>query len=444
MTLVHTALDRTSPPLSRSLASRLVWTAGLAIVLSAPSLAASTGADVTVHDLYGSQHWGSEGSTHAYSVGTIACNQGTEPVSWCDDSNDGCLPGATTLDHPVIGQHLYRLKDGRFEQIGMSWLKHGFSVVATSSAGCGDGTCSQSLGERDHLEVGCTDAYSATQNGIQSRLGLRSAANPTTGEHLAEPIGGIVGTIDERLQVEAADIDPGLNPGARYWIEGHYVARDDAADGNALNNTSYREVSFDIGTLELLLVGETQRQQSAIAAWQSADPEVEILAIDLPDHDPVERFHAARRVSFSEGTWHYEYVLHNLNSDRGARGFGIRFPGSATITDIGFRDVDYHSGEIYDVTDWSIETDPDQGTVDWATDSYAFDEHANALRWGTLYSFWFDSDQPPEGAIHTLELFKPGAPTQVDTVLLQFPDATFVFLDGFELGDASAWSSHTD
>lgn len=411
----------------------------LTLDLPVASLAASGGADVTVHELNGTRHWGSEGTTHAYSIGTVACSQGTEPVNWCDDDNNGCLPDATVADHPVIGQNLYRLTNGRFEQIGMSWLKHGFSAVAVSSPGCGDGTCSQSVGERDHLEVGCTDAYSAAFNGNQP-LGKRSSVNPTTGEHPVRPSSGGDG-IDERLQVEEGDIDPSLNPGARYWVEGHYVAPDDADDGNALNNASYREVSFEIGTLELILIGSTQRRESAIAAWESVDPQVELVSVDLINHDPAERFHAARRVSGAAGDWHYEYVIHNLNSDRGARRFEIRFPGTVSVTAAGFRDVDYHSGEVYDTSDWSIDVDLAQGTVEWYTDPYAVDEHANALRWGTMYSFWFDADQPLEGVVHTLELFKPGAPSQVDQVVIPFPDATFVFSDGFEGGNLSQWSS---
>lgn len=413
----------------------VVW---LAIGLPTSSLAADTGADVTVHELSGTRHYGSEGNTHAYSIGTVACSQGTEPVSWCDAVNDGCLPGATVEDHPVIGQNLYRLKNGRFEQIGMSWLKHGFSAVAVASPGCGDGTCGQSVAERDFLEVGCTDAYSATQNGLQP-LGPRSSVNPTTGEHPERP-SGMVSGIDERLQVEEGDIDPGLNPGARYWVEGHYVTEDDSQDGNAMNNTSHREVIFQPGTLELILTGTTQRRASAITAWQAADPYVELVPVDLPDHQPAERFHAARRISGQVGDWHNEYVIHNLNSDRAARAFEIRFPGPVNISSAGFRDVDHHSGEPYDTTDWAIEIDGAQGLVRWSTDTYDIDEDANALRWGSMFSFWFDADEPLEGVVHTLELFKPGTPQQVDQVVVPFLDPAFIFSDEFESGDLSGWS----
>ena len=78
--------------------------------------------------------------------------------------------------------------------------------------------------------------------------------------------------------------------------------------------------------------------------------------------------------------------------------------------------------------------------MEWSTDTFATDQNANALRWGTMFTFWFDADVPPAGALHTLELFKPGVPS---SVLVEFPDGEWIFQDGFESGDTSNWSSST-
>jgi len=75
--------------------------------------------------------------------------------------------------------------------------------------------------------------------------------------------------------------------------------------------------------------------------------------------------------------------------------------------------------------------------VEWSTDDEVTDPDANALRWGTMFTFWFDADQPSAGAVHTLELFKSGLPAAVD---IPFDGPTAVFDDGFESGDTSAWS----
>jgi len=399
---------------------------------------ANVGPDVTVFELYSPDHYGSVGTIHAYAVGTVSCNQGTEPLNWCDENNNGCADGADVTDHPVIAQNLYRLKEGRFEQLGMSWLKHGFLSVNGSRAGCGDGSCEIPPEGGDQLGVGCTDPYGAGLNGSRP-LGRRSTTNASTGEHPVRPPNGGSGFIAERLQVEEADIDPSLNAGAQYWVEGHYVAPDDAMDGNGLNNASFNLASFD-GAFNMTLSGGTVQEQAAIYAWPAADPEVEVLKVDAPFSNPAERFYAARRVTPGAGTWHYEYAIQNLNSDRSAQAFRIQFGSNATITNVGFRDVEHHSGEPYDTTDWDMTVDSPPGSVVWSTATFVPAEDANALRWGSMFSFWFDADVPPAGSVHTLEFFKPGGPSEVE---INFPDGDWIFQDGFESGDTSAWSDAT-
>src|SRR5438128_2716700 len=78
----------------------------------------STGPDVIVGNLEGWGKWGAVGSVAGYTVGTNSCNIGDQVLPWIANSNS----------HPVIGQNVYRLKNGRFEQIGMSWVKHGWGA----------------------------------------------------------------------------------------------------------------------------------------------------------------------------------------------------------------------------------------------------------------------------------------------------------------------------
>jgi len=407
---------------------------GLLAILAAvawahTALAGTTGPDVTVHYLPSVFNWGSSGGIRGYSVGTTSCNIGDTPLWWCDDTRAYC----SDEQHPVIGQNLYRLENGRFEQIGMSWLKHGFLSLNTPDGSCGN--CQGPPHGGDQLGIGCTGAYGSSLNG-QRNLGLRSEVNPSTGAFpYPETFVGFSQVYDQRLKVAESEIDPAIHPEARFWVEGQYVAPDDAAAGNGLNNASHREVTVSAGSFNLNPIGSTIRKLPAISAWPAVDPTVELVNVDVRG-TVAERFHAATKVSSAGGgTYHYEYAIHNLNSDRAARVFTADFPAATTITNVGFHDVDHHSGEPYATTDWTISVDGGAGSVSWSTDTFAVDQNANALRWGTTYSFWFDADRPPNGMTHTLELFKPG-----DVADANVPFTGQIFTDGFESGDVSRWS----
>jgi hypothetical protein len=345
-------------------------------------------------------------------------------------------------DHPVIAQNLFRVKEGRFEQIGMSWLKHGF--VSTNSFDSACGSCQQPPAGGNQLGVGCTDAYGSGLNGSRP-LGMRSEVNATTGL-FPFPYTVIPSPqdIDQRIQVLQDDLDPVLNPGALYFMEGQYVTGDDALEGNGLNNASYRRATVNGSTYSISLTGSTVREQSALYAWQANDPGVEIADVDvhgLGPGVPFQRFEAARRVRpAAAGGYHYEIVVRNMNSDRSARGLLVQFPDVATITNVGFRDVDHHSGEPYATTDWTSAVADGGASVHWFTDDFETDPNANALRWGTSFAFRFDADRPPEEEQYLLELFKPGQPS---TVPIPFVGAT-VFADGFESGGTAAWDETTN
>ena len=401
----------------------------VAMTLSGAAHAAPAGPDVTVFSLPNITNYGSDNGIRGYAIGTTSCNMGDAPLNWCNQSG-GCGLGTTSADHPVIAQNMYRLKNGRFDQIGAGWLKHGFTSLNQSSSGCGSGTCSQpALGGRQ-LGVGCTDPYSSGLNGSWP-LGRKSEVNATTGVFPYPFTQGGAQSVawNQRVAVKESDMDSALNPGARFFVEGHYVAPDDAQTGNGLNNASYREVTVSAGSFGLNLQGTTVREKAAIEVWPTIDNTVELINVDVPSVPP-QRFHVARKVTeVTPGQlWHYEYAIHNMNSDRGADQLSIVFAGNTIFSGVGFKDIDAHSNEPYDTTDWTSATSAD--TVQWTTPPFpSAPNNANALRWATMYNFWFDANRPPsEITTHNLRLFKAGSPASMAFL----ENLSFVFANGFE------------
>lgn len=365
--------------------------------------AESIGPDVIVGDLYDLTYWGNSGGIYAYSVGTKSCNIGDTPLLWQNNTNQ----------RPVIAQNMYRLKDGRFEQIGQSWCKWSFTSLNQSFCG----PC-QHPGTSALLGVGCSDPYSANLNGSQSRLGPKSVVNPFTGDFPSNHTTPGTTTIAGRLQVHVADIQAAQNAGATYYVEGQYVTPDDAAAGNLYNNASYRQVWLT-GSLGLTFSNPqggssaTVREKPAILAWQAADPAVGVALVDVPGDGQIYVAHKA--TNLGGGQWRYEIAIFNLNSDRAIGAVEVKLPDWATVGAVGFHDVDYHSGEPYANTDW-ISGIREKG-VFWTTEAYTENANANALRWGTLYNFRFDSDAAPTFVTEAvLTLFKPGTPATITAV----------------------------
>ncbi|HSL16932.1 MAG TPA: hypothetical protein VLB51_03410 [Methylomirabilota bacterium] len=413
----------------------VLTTAGLAILAGGAAAVepdGGTGPDVVVFDLPSAYYWGSAGGTLAYSVGTTSCNRGDEPLEWVSSTNQ----------HPVIAQNLYRVtlpdagppvEHGAIEMLGISWLKHGFFSVNGSECG----TCQYPPNGGSQLGVGCSDPYSASLNGSQSNLGPRSEVNAFTG-YFPEPPGSPSGdpTLAGRINVAAAELvaDPTRY---RYFVEGQYVAPDDAAAGNGLNNASHREVL--VSGSSLTTTGATEEGRPAIYAWQDLDPTVTVREVQVPGEG---LFLVAYKVGDNgDGSWRYEYAVFNLNSHLSAAGFSVPILPGSVITGVGFRDVSYHSGEPYDGTDWAVGVDPAAGWLTWSTDSHAVSPLANALRWSTLYNFRFDADSPPQPAIASLAMFRGGGPSSVQ-VFVEAPAGNVqpLFADDFESGTTGGWS----
>jgi len=342
----------------------------------------------------------------AYAIGTTSCNIGTTQLQW--------QPMPSTL-HPTIPQNFYRYKNGRFEQIGMSWIKHGFCALQETLCGActpAGPNCPTVLG------IGCSDPYTAGLNGAQGDLKSRRGVNASTGvfgSNYTDPTSSEPSSLRERLRVARADLNPAQNPGAQYFVEGQYIHPDDASSGNDNNNCSYRKAtigatwSTSLG-YPVTLSGSTVQQQPAINAWKTIQPDVELRDYQVPGDG---LFVVAYRASDNgNGTWHYEYAIFNMNSDRSGGSFSVPVPAGVNVTNIGFSAPQYHSGDQNAGAAGYNQNTPWTGSrtanaVTWATTPFAQDATANALRWSTMYNFRFDADQPPQAVAATLGLFKP-------------------------------------
>jgi hypothetical protein len=370
--------------------------------LVAPALGQfSQGPDVIVGEIPNISNYGNVGSIYAYAIGTTSCNKGNENLLWI----------AGTNEHPVISQNVYRFHNGRFEHIGQAWLKHGFTALTGNACNLG---CNGQGGSV--LGVGCSDPYSSGLNGSQGGLGPKSEVNASTG-FFPFPFttrNQTGNAIYKRLQVHADDINATLFPGARYFVSSQYIAADDAAAGNDLNNSAYREVQFaSNGNMSFVPGSTTQRERAVIEAWAAVDPTITLSTIDIPGDG---RFWVGSKATqLGPNLWEYEYAVLNYNSHRSAQAFRVPLTGSPSIAGTGFSDVRYHSGggivDNYDQSPWTVNIG--SGEVSWATQTFAQNELANALRWDTTYNFRFQANAAPQTGSITLDLFRPGSPNSV-------------------------------
>jgi hypothetical protein len=226
-------------------------------------------------------------------------------------------------------------------------------------------------------------------------------------------------TVYKRVQVRDEDLNPLLNPGARYYIEGQIMHVQEGTSELRHNNATYEEVhpTPNGNTYQLGLGSNTVQLTPAIFAWRANDPQVVIQDVDAPGAPVDGRFHVAYRVfDNGDGTWRYEYAVHNLNSHRSGRAFSVpRRPGSSVLSTY-HHDVKYHSGEVYTNEDWAL--DVGDSEVSWSGMTFAENPNANALRWGTTFNFSLVSDAAPRIGRVKLSLFRPGGPPSVQVLAL--------------------------
>ncbi|GAB4146625.1 MAG: hypothetical protein Fur0037_14700 [Planctomycetota bacterium] len=334
--------------------------------------------------------------------------------------NEMCNPGTVNIpwyapmqpNHPKFGFMICRESNGRFEQISdRSFVKHAF--LSTNYSGpCG--SC-QNPGTGALMGVHCADTYGAGNNADQYYLGPADEIDPWLGTW--NPVGSYFdrgdpdvgppqnrdgnrsltrsqttafGPVKNRVIVQDADLNV---PGATYYYCIHLVHEGEPVANRGNNLASRRFVPTWNGSQWNFSNAGSQVQGTWLQWWTGAT-----YSLGGNGQDDG-RFAVAVKVTGpSNGLWHYEYAVHNIDNSRGGASFRLPICGAARVFQTGFKDID---------------SDPlNQWTVSRAGGELVFTAPpSNPLDWNELFNFWFDSDAAPvPGTVHLDEArLGPGA-----------------------------------
>jgi hypothetical protein len=359
----------------------------------------------------------------------------------CADEGDGpCAPYANDQGGMLV-YALYRFVEGRLEQLGQSQVKHAFNSVNLDTP---DGSLACRAADRGGrvIPTGCEDLYQVGTNANQWFLGprdeviahkavwLRAGSIWDQTGPAGEPDGNCdfmpenllfggqvpckapsLDVMDRRLSVAEHALE---TPGARYFIEAWYLARDDV---NVLNSFGHKEVN-PVFTTTWTFPPVAPFQQGPVIeehkALQGADAGDLISSVETTQG----QLRIASSVSMLEtGTWQYDISLMNIDFDRAVNGFDIPIPDPANLSLAVFFD-----GDSDTANDWAVTTPP--GIL-------RFQAPENiSLKWGSMVSFRFIIDREPVVVNASLMVANEGTPSSLSGNILGADRS--LFKDGFE------------
>ena len=351
-------------------------------------------------------------------------NIGTADVAWWQKFSGAAPnynPPYNNDQHPYLYWSMYREIDNRFEQIGVSGIKHAFFTVNTF--------CSCSGGHI--LFPTCEDTYSVGNNDSPSHLGPKDNISAfdglwqSTGSFFDQiPVGGdgvqdtnSNGTDENRMVVAEADFnDPSLD----YYVASWYLIREDI---DVFNSMGYRGYDFTANGNAWI-----SSSNSNFINGPASDQYVTPDSFDLLAGTASERIFqageghltaAVKVIDNQDGSYRYNYMVENHDYDPQIQTISIPLVDSALISDFVFADTDEDSAN-----DW---------TVSHSNDVLSLQAPAgNEIDWGILYSFSFTSNLPPQAGLVTLTGLENGG-NQFNSALITPYYDDLIFADGFEI-----------
>jgi hypothetical protein len=357
-------------------------------------------------------------------------NVGTADVPWYPKFHTGVgetYPEPYDRDqHPFLVWALYRDAGGLFEQVAASELKHAFFTINTA-CGCPGGNILWSAGSAE-FGVGCTDIYGVSTNDDPLRLGIREELPAFTGAWEqcgsmfapgATPPGPCAATFsgatadefERRLVVAEAELAVG---GASYWMEAWYLIRDDA---NIFNSMARVPLSPSlVGSTWTFSPGATA-QAPAIDAWVAPGTSTANSAHVRGATGSGRYSLAVKVIDLGGGNRRYIYALMNFDFDAQFDALTLPLPDGVTVSNTGFADADADPAN-----DWVVSTNG--GQLAWNAPP------GTALDWGSMATFYFESQAAPVQGIVTLSA-EDSAP-DVAVLILTLDASDLILRDGFE------------
>lgn len=406
-----------SPSFRRMLQRTLVVTLLAGSVLAQSN--AVPGLDISMYDLTDIAYYGRRGAAFpngeaGFALGHSWCNSGSVNLPWVSQSN-----GVMVDQYPRISFLLARESGGRMVQVS----QRGHSKHSPTAFNFSSGPCAPcNAGGGSFFYTGCSDTYTSGTNASQYNLGPDDELDPWLGTwdprgsyfDRGDPaVSGAQATDSVRSltfqMVQAFDVvknriivrESELLAGANYYGQVYALVQGEpaAARGNNIANRQLT-ISGSGGNWTADTAGASQ-PGSVLTRWQGAT-----WRSGGNGNDDGSFVVAAKVTGPTNGMWHYEYAIHNVDNSRGGAAFRIPLAPGAVVQNPGFRDIDADP-----LNDW---------TVALTATELAFQATSNnPLNWNTIFNCWFDCSVEPGAGAMVIDQARigPGAlnvPVQAD------------------------------
>lgn len=339
-------------------------------------------------------------------------------VTWYSKFS-GVFDPYDNAQHPFLIWNMYREIDGRFEQIGVSGVKHAFLTI--------NSFCTINCNDNHILWAGCEDVYGTGNNDSGSALGPREEISAYDGtweqqcsffdQDCNNSQDNSSNSTDENRMV-VADADLGIS-GASYFVSSWYVVRDDINIFNTMGYKAYN-ITGSSGNWSLAEVG-------GLVTGPASDQYVAPNTFDLNSGRASQRIiqagegHltvAVKVIDLGAGQYRYNYMIENHDYDPQVQTVELPLSDLASLTNFVFADTDEELGN-----DWTFSRSNDTLTLQAPAD--------NEIDWGILYSFSFTTNSAPQAGSVTLTGLENGATQFSAGVITPFID-DLIFASGFE------------